>query len=244
MKKDLQDARNRIEKAKVAYQFLRETCNHPPDKLIWKHKYGGYYCDDCEQFLPRTNIEGKVTMNKQLKWIKEDLVIAMKQEIEIKKNPADGDFIVSQQDSLDKAIAQKTVSRAIISMIPETGKKPNDTTEEDILKLVKKYAAHEKERSLYELSYLKREDVEGKSASEVKKIVKNKIQDLGDELTSYPIEIAKRYLPKAVSEDEITEFISTLDLTQFKNKLQAMGLIMKEFPGCDGNLAKKVLLSI
>jgi len=182
-------------------------------------------------------IEGTVHMNEILKAIKADLKNAMTLEVQFRKeNVKDGDHY-------DLVIAQKTVSRAIISMIPETGKKPGDTTEEDIFKLLKKYIGNEKERTLYELSFLKRDDVEGKSAPEVKKIVKDKIQELGTDLTSYHIKLAQNYLPESASAEEISEFIETLDLSQFKNKMQAMGLIMKQFPGCDGNTAKKVLLA-
>lgn len=183
-------------------------------------------------------------MNKLLQQIKQDLAIAMKEEINIKKNPADGDFIVSQQAVLDKAIAQKTVSRAILSMIPQLGKKPNESTEEDIQKLLKKYISMEKERALYQFGHLKEADVDGKSAPEVKKMVKNKIQDLGEALETLDnIIIALSYLPKQASEEDIRKYISTIDLTQFKNKMQAMGLIMKQFPGVDGNVAKKILMS-
>lgn len=177
-------------------------------------------------------------MSETLKQIKADLKTAMLAEIQFRKNFGD-----TQADEYDKVIAQKTMSRAIISMIPETGKKSSEVTDEDILRLLKKYISNEKERTLYELSFLKREDVEGKSASEVKKLVSNKIQELGDEVTSYVIEIAQKYLPAQASEDDIQAYIETLDLSKFKNKMQAMGLIMKQFPGCDGNTAKKVLLS-
>ena len=38
----------------------------------------------------------------------------------------------------DVVIAQKTVSRAIISMFPEIGKKPAQATDDDTIKLLKK----------------------------------------------------------------------------------------------------------
>ena len=178
-------------------------------------------------------------MNKTLIIIKEVLKLAMSLEITFRKAK------INTGDDYDKAIAQKTTARAIISMIPETGKKPDDTTEEDIVRLLKKYISQEKERACYELGYIKKDDVEEKTASEVRQIVSNTITELGDALTSHNIEAAKSHLPygNAVTEEVIAEFISTIDLTQFKNKMQAMGLIMKQFPGCDGNLAKKVLLS-
>ena len=47
-------------------------------------------------------------------------------------------------------VAQKEVSRSIISMLPQIGKKSHQATDEDLLKLVKKYVAQEKERAIYE----------------------------------------------------------------------------------------------
>jgi hypothetical protein len=182
-------------------------------------------------------------MNKLLKQLKEDLALAMKVEIGIRKGlDEDGKALLELSGGEDVVIAQKTVSRAIISMIPQLGKKPEETTEEDIQQLLKKYIGMEKERTLYELSFLKEKDIAGKSASEVKKIVTDKIQELGDEVTSHQIEIAQEYLPKQASEEEIKAFIETIDMSKFKNKMQAMGLIMKQFPGLDGNFAKKILM--
>ena len=51
-------------------------------------------------------------------------------------------------------IAQKEVSRAIISMFPELGIKPNKATDSDTLKLLKKFIASEKERELYQQRFL------------------------------------------------------------------------------------------
>ena len=184
-------------------------------------------------------------MNNLLKTIKHDLKVAMKIEVEIRKNPAEGDFIVSQQGKLENAIAHKTVSRAIISMIPELGMKPEDTKIADIYKLLKKYAGNEKERQLYIGKHITESDVAGISASDLKKLVKNKIQELGTKLDTLVIIIAESYLPKGPTEEEIGHFIKDhLDLSQFKNKMQAMGSIMKAFPGCDGNFVKNILLKL
>jgi len=178
-------------------------------------------------------------MSEILKQIREDLKNAMSIEIKLRRMDIWGG------NSYDLAIAKKTVSRAIISMFPEIGKKPGDATDDDTIKLLKKYISQEKERSVYELSYLKEKDVEGKSASEVKILVNDIIQTLGDKLTSYLIEIAQQYLPKQASKEEIITWVNeNLDLTKFKNKMQAMGPIMKQFKGCDGNFVKDILLNI
>ena len=185
-------------------------------------------------------------MNKILQQIKEDLKTAMKVEVQIRKEgPANGDFIASQISKLENAVAHKTVSRAIISMIPDLGKKPDETTVDDMYKLLKKYAKSEKERAVYQFGHLKEADVEGKTPSQVKKLVSDTITALGDSLDNLLITIAESYLPIGVSEEDIRKFIDEkIDLTQFKNKMQAMGPIMKHFPSADGNFVRTILQSI
>jgi hypothetical protein len=53
MRKDIQElyAEMRVIHDKIAE--LRGQCNHPSEKKIWKEKYGGWFCEDCEHFLPR-----------------------------------------------------------------------------------------------------------------------------------------------------------------------------------------------
>jgi len=179
-------------------------------------------------------------MNKTLIAIKDDLKRAMKNEVDLRKNG------VTEGNIYDDTIAQKTVSRAIISMIPDLGKKPDETTDDDIIKLLKKYISQEKERAIYQYGYLKESDIEGKSPSDVKKLVSKTIQELGVALeTTNNIMIALKYLPTQATEEDIIKWINeNLDLTQFKNKMQAMGPIMKEFKGCDGNFVKSILLKL
>lgn len=131
-------------------------------------------------------------------------------------------------------------------MFPEIGKKPHDANDDDVIKLLKKYISQEKERLLYHYRHIKEEDVEGGiTYKELKKIVDEKIQELGDSLTSEKIEIAKNYLPKQASEEEIITWIKeNIDFSQFKNKMQAMGPIMKQFKGCDGNFVKNILMGL
>jgi protein subunit release factor A len=178
-------------------------------------------------------------MNELLKKIKENLSRAMKLEIELRKQDLTSD------SRFRNAIAQKTVSRAIISMIPELGKKPDETTVEDIYKLLKKYVGNEKERQLYVKKHITQSDVEGISPSDLKKLVNKEIQDLGNEIDTLEITIAESYLPKQPAEGDIKQYITeNIDLSQFKNKMQAMGSIMKAFPGVDGNFVKNILLKI
>jgi len=185
-------------------------------------------------------------MSKILKRIRADLKYAMEIEIKYRKKGVIV-FLANSKETktaYNIMIAQKTVSRAIISMFPETGKKSKDITDDDIIKLLKKYINQEKERRLYELKFLKEADVSGKTPAEVKKIVKDKIQKLDDKLISHNIKIAKKYLPAQVNKEEIIRYIKGLDMSRFKNKMQAMGPIMKRFKGSDGNFIKNILLNL
>lgn len=46
-----------------------------------------------------------------------------------------------------------------------------------------------------------------------------------------------------ISEEDVRKAISEIDFSQFKNKMQAMSLLMKKFgSNVDGNLVKKILM--
>lgn len=61
--------------------------------------------------------------------------------------------------------------------------------------------------------------------------------------TSEYLEILEAYLPKMASREEIAEWIEeSIDFSQFKNKMQAMGTIMKHFGTlADGATVKDIL---
>ncbi len=80
----------------------------------------------------------------------------------------------------------------------------------------------------------------------LKKLIKSEREVLaakGEEKDSPFIEIIDAYLPKMASEAEIRAWIDgNVDFSQFKNKMQAMGIIMKHFGGAaDGNAVKAIL---
>lgn len=178
-------------------------------------------------------------MNRILLAIKHDLKVAMTEEVQLRKGG------ITSGSKFENAIAHKTVSRAIISMIPELGIKAKDTTVDHIYKLLNKFAKQQKERQLYIDKHLTKADVADISASDLKKLVKKKILELGDKLYTLNILVAESYLPIGATEEEIKEYIiDNIDLTQFKNKMQAMGPLMKAFPGCNGNFIKGILLKM
>lgn len=175
-------------------------------------------------------------MSILLTCLKADLQDAMKSEMQCRRV---GDAIP------EITLAKKDVPRAIISMFPEIGIKPNKATDDDVIKLLKKYISQEKERAVYQLGYLKEKDVDGKSPQEVKKLVSSTIEACGQELTNAKIQIAESYLPQAASKEEIVEWINqNIDFSKYKNKMQAMGPIMRQFKSNDGNFVKEILMGM
>lgn len=63
--------------------------------------------------------------------------------------------------------------------------------------------------------------------------------------TSDYYELLQKYLPKMASEEEIVAWIKeNVDFSQFKNKMQAVGPVMKHFGKlADGNTVKAILQS-
>jgi uncharacterized protein YqeY len=80
----------------------------------------------------------------------------------------------------------------------------------------------------------------------LKKLIKSEKETLekkGAEGDSAFIKIIENYLPKMATQEEIAGWIEQhVDFSEFKNKMQAMGLIMKHFGAtADGNAVKKLL---
>jgi len=69
------------------------------------------------------------------------------------------------------------------------------------------------------------------------------VLEIKKETTSEYLEILKRYLPKLVSRAEIEAWIKkNVDFSQYKNKMQAMGTIMKHFgKTADGKQVNQIL---
>lgn len=179
-----------------------------------------------------------------VKKIKSDLKIAMQEEVKFRKAAEQG-LTGFSKNRYDSIIAQKEVSRAIISMFPEIGTKPDKATDEETVKLLKKYISMEKTRELYQQKHLTETDVKNLNSAQLNALVISKFHELGDKLTSTKIELARGYLPKQASREEVKKWIiENIDFSIYKNKMQAMGPIMKHFQGCDGNFVKKILTEV
>jgi len=92
----------------------------------------------------------------------------------------------------------------------------------------------------------KKELSDDEVAKILKKLIKSEkemLEKKGDATDSRFISIIENYLPKMATEAEITNWIEqNIDFSEFKNKMQAMGLIMKHFGAtADGNAVKNIL---
>ena len=161
-----------------------------------------------------------------LEQMKNDLHKSMKQEVKLRKSNNQSGKIY------EVTMAVKNVVRSIISRIPELGVKPDKASDEDIIKLLKKYVIEEKTRELYIQHILRPVEVVGINAKDLNKLQKEKISELGDNLTSIKISIAQSYLPKEIGEEEIINWITdNIDFSKLKNNMQAIGIVKKEFGG-------------
>ena len=170
--------------------------------------------------------------------LREDMVKSMNLEVSLKKE--------SKIDSTEyvEAVAQKTLTRMIISMLPEINIKPDKAEDKDIIILLKKYINIEKTRLLYTKGFINSSMAKNLNSKDLKKLEKNLIENsLDNELTSPEIKIAMTYLPKTVTEEEIIIYIKThIDFTKFKSKFQAIKLITEYFNGnINGSELKKII---
>jgi uncharacterized protein YqeY len=80
----------------------------------------------------------------------------------------------------------------------------------------------------------------------LKKLIKSErelIEIKGESEDTPYIGIIEGYLPKLAAEEEITSWIQdNVDFSKFKNRMQAMGMIMKHFgTSAEGDTVKKIL---
>jgi uncharacterized protein YqeY len=120
----------------------------------------------------------------------------------------------------------------------------------DLSAAIKARDEHKKNTLRVVLGELGRLDKKELSDDEVVKILKKLIKSEREVLErkcetadSAFIEIIETYLPKMASEADILSWIrENVDFSQFKSKMQAMGVIMKHFGAtADGNVVKEIL---
>jgi uncharacterized protein YqeY len=108
---------------------------------------------------------------------------------------------------------KKSALRVILGELSRLDKK--ELVDDDVFKILKKLIKAEKE------------------------VIQQKVERADDEF----VEIVENYLPKMATEAEISRWIEqNIDFAKFKNKMQAMGPIMKHFgTATDGNAVKEIL---
>ena len=69
------------------------------------------------------------------------------------------------------------------------------------------------------------------------------VLDHSGQSTSDYLEALECFIPEKVSNDEIREFISSIDFSKLKSPMQAIGLVKKEFGSdkVDGNIVKQII---
>jgi uncharacterized protein len=126
---------------------------------------------------------------------------------------------------------QKTIKRDLSDAM-----KARDENRKDTLRVI-----------LGEFGRLDKKEISDNEAVKIlKKLIKSErevLEQKGEAGNSAFIEIVESYLPKMAAEEEISAWIrQNIDFSQFKNKMQAMGVIMKHFGAtADGNAVKEIL---
>ena len=122
----------------------------------------------------------------------------------------------------------------------------------DLIDAIKAKDAVRKEALRVVLGEFDREDAKALTDEEVagvlRKLVKSEREtlELKGESDSGFLRTLEEYLPAMATDEEIAAFIQeNIDFSQFKNKMQAMGPIMKHFgEKADGHTVKKVLQNL
>lgn len=171
--------------------------------------------------------------------MQDDMKKAMKAEVETKRLGTDSGRL------FDTLIAVKYTVRSVLSMFPDIDMKPENATDETVITLTKKFIFKEKTSELYNQGILNAHNVVGLTPKEITTLTKEKIFELGPELTNLNIGIAYSYLPEEATEEDIkTWIIDNIDFSQYKNKMQAMKPTIDHFKGADGNMVKNIIMSL
>lgn len=174
-----------------------------------------------------------------LEKMQDEMKKAMKAEVNAKKEGTNSGLV------FDTLMSIKYVVRSVLSMFPDVDIKPDNATDDDTIALLKKFIFKEKTSELYVQKIFDESVVGGVSPKELTTLTKEKIFEMGDELTNLNIQIAQSYLPKEATVGEIKLWIiENIDFSQYKNKMQAMKPIIDHFKGVDGNLVKSIIMEL
>jgi uncharacterized protein len=131
--------------------------------------------------------------------------------------------------------------------------KLQEQIKKDLTLAIKAKAEKRKDALRVILGEMSRLDKKELSDDEVVKILKKLlkaekevVEKKGEKEDSEFIRVVEGYLPRMATESEIRVWIErNIDFSEFKNKMQAMGPIMKHFATtADGDIVKKILLQM
>jgi uncharacterized protein YqeY len=125
---------------------------------------------------------------------------------------------------------------------------------EDMVKATKSGEADIKNLLKVLLSDIQRDPNKDYSDEKVISIVKKTVKLLynnyelldEDEYLIHAEYLERVYLPKQISSDEIIEVLNKIDFNSLNNKMQAIGMVMKQFPkgSIDGKFVKEIINDI
>lgn len=126
------------------------------------------------------------------------------------------------------------------------------TINEEILNVMHNSTGQDKDMAKYVISLFQRASKSKDKAvsdEEAIKILRPLRKDFVDnEQYYYPdtlkanLEFIDRFIPRQASEDEIREFLKTVDFSSLKSKMQAIGLVKDHFDGnVDGDTVKSIV---
>lgn len=176
-----------------------------------------------------------------IKRIQSDLQSVMSSEIAYRNDPEK--FNLHSSFVIGDLIQIKEGCRAIISRLPDINCKKENVTDEKLIPLIKKIIQEEKVRQVYQLKILTAEDVKGRTGKEVDSLVKEIISDTLISLETPKIKYMSTLIPELISQEELCNFLNTIDFKELKNPMMSIGLAKKEFGAdrIDGGLLKKII---
>lgn len=151
--------------------------------------------------------------------------------------------VAVEEPDRDEAMAQGREGREMTSQ---------GQIKKDLMDAIKAKDVERREALRVVLGEFDRQDAKELTEEDVvgvlRRLVKSEREtlELKGESESGFIRVIEAYLPKQATDEEIAAYIQeNIDFSEFKNKMQAMGPIMKHFgKTADGNAVKRVLQSI
>lgn len=117
--------------------------------------------------------------------------------------------------------------------------------DKDILKLIKSDIQREKHKDVPDNVVLRIINEHISGVKEMLTYIDKKEDEEKYKENKHIIDVLSVYLPQMASEGEIKDYIDNMDMSKFKNKIEAMKPIMKYFGStANGSDVKKILMGV